>query len=216
MITAEDQENLFRLISRYLKKDVTCYAFGGNAMMYYGYKNATKDVDLLFETQEDLDSFIEAITALGYKAMSMHGVYVEQLCKEPKKPVMYTRGDERFDLFLKKVFQTKFRDVMKQRVWARYGYIMKNSTLTVFVLSKEDIVFLKSITKREKDFDDIRTIIERENTLNWNIIVDEAVYQSKQGDGWAVLDLEETMKRLKEITFLKQEYFDKLYEKKKG
>lgn len=215
MISTEDQESLFRLISGHLKRDVTCYAFGGNAMMYYGYKNATKDVDLLFETEDDMKKFIEAITTLGYKKMSMKGIYIESLCNEPKKPVMYTRGDERFDLFLKNVFQTQFHDAMKKRVWARYDYIQKEISCTVCVLSKEDIIFLKSITEREKDFDDIKTIVERETTLNWNLIIDEALWQSKHGDGWAILDLEKTMQRLKEVTFLKQELFDKLYGRKK-
>ncbi len=140
----------------------------------------------------------------------MVSVYSANLIKEKKKPEMFTRGDERFDIFLKSVFQTTFREEMKKRFFARHDYTMGTNTLTVFVLSKEDLIFLKSITRREKDFDDILTIVQRESNVNWNLIIEEALWQSKHGDGWAILDLEETLKRLKNIIFLKKEYFDRL------
>lgn len=214
MIQQEDQENLFRLISSYIKKDIVCYAFGGTAMMYYGYKTATKDIDILFDAAEACNAFIDAICLLGYKRASMISVYPTNLNKEKRKPEMFTRGDERFDLFLNYVFQTVFRKEMRQRFFARHDYTMGINTLTVFVLSKEDIIFLKSITRREKDFDDIVTIVQRENNINWDLIIEEARWQSKHGDGWAIMDLEETMQRLKKIIFLKKEYFEKLYSKK--
>jgi len=213
MIQQEDQESLFRLISSYVKKDVVCYAFGGTAMMYYGYKTATKDIDLLFADEDDNNTFIEAINVLGYKRMSMVSVYVEALTKEKRKPEMFTRVDERFDLFVKYVFQTIFRDEMRKRFFARHDYTMSKNTLSVFVLSKEDIIFLKSITQREKDFDDILTIVQKDNNINWDLIINEARWQSRHGDGWAIMDLEQTMQRLKNIIFLKKEYFDRLYRK---
>jgi len=46
MINTKDQEDLFRLITDYLQKDITCMAIGGTAMMFSGYKAATKDIDL--------------------------------------------------------------------------------------------------------------------------------------------------------------------------
>ncbi len=214
MIQEEDQENLFRLISSYIKKDVVCYAFGGTAMMYYGYKTAMKDIDLLFDTKEACNAFIDAICFLGYKRMSMISVYPANLIQEKRKPEMFIRGDERFDIFLKNVFQTAFRESMKKRFFARHDYTMGTNTLTVFVLSKEDIIFLKSIMRREKDFDDIVTIVQRESNVNWDLIIEEACWQSKHGDGWAILGLEQTMQRLKKVTFLKKEYFEKLYSKK--
>lgn len=213
MISKEDQDTLLQLVSRYLKKDVVCYAFGGNAMMYYGYKNATKDIDIIFESEKEKDAFIDAIMQLGYKQINMTGVYIQTLCKERHKPLMFTRGDERFDLYVGKIFQTQLSKIMKQRAVARHDYVNANSLL-VYVLSKEDIVFLKSITQREKDFDDIRTIIEKESHFSWDVVIDEAVFQSQHGDGWAIVDLEETMNRLKEIIFIKKEYFEKLYAKK--
>lgn len=214
MITTEDQDALFRLISKYLKRDIQCYAFGGNAMMYFGYKTTTKDIDIIFENESERKEFVKAIELLGYKKMSIIAIYPEELAKEKAKPEMYTRGDERFDLFVKKIFQTTLSDGMKKRFFARHDFIIDTWTLSVFVLSKEDIIFLKSITRRERDFDDIKTIVEKERNINWDSIVDEALSQAKQGDHWAIIDLEETLQRLKNITFIKKQYFDRLYSRK--
>jgi len=71
MINKDDQDALFQLIARNLKKDVRCYAFGGNAMMYYGYKAATKDIDILFEKKEERDNFVDALRSLNYQKMSL-------------------------------------------------------------------------------------------------------------------------------------------------
>lgn len=215
MINTEDQDALFQLISRYLQQDIHCYAFGGNAMMYYGYKTATKDIDIIFEDENEKAQFVRVITILGYKKMSTITIYPIELRKEKARPDMYTRGDERFDLFVESVFQTKLSDGMKKRFFARHDYIVDKYTLTVFVLSKEDIIFLKSITRRERDFDDIKTIVERERSINWEIIVDEVLYQTKHGDAWAIIDLEEVMQRLKDSTFINKKYFGRLYKKNK-
>ncbi len=213
MISKEEQDTLLQRVSRYLNIDVVCYAFGGNAMMYYGYKNATKDIDIIFESEEERTIFIDAIMQLGYKQMSMTGVYIEGLCKEKHKPLMFTRGDERFDLFVGKIFQTQLSKTMKERAVARHDYV-NTSSLIVYVLSKEYLVFLKSITQREKDFDDIRAVIEKESHFSWDIVINEALFQSQHGDRWAILDLKETMNRLKEIVFIKKQYFDRLCGKK--
>ena len=211
MITKDDQDALFQLIARNLKKDVQCYAFGGNAMMYSGYKDATKDIDILFENAEDKKAFVEAITYLNYQKVSLKTIYPKRLEKDPKKPEMYTRGDERFDLFVGNIFRTVFSKGMKERIWGRYDFNSGKHRLTVFVLSKEDILFLKSITSRDRDFQDIQIIVEKEKKLNWDAIIQEAIEQYTSSNEWAVLYLEEAMGKLKSITFLKEEYFDRLY-----
>ena len=161
MIDVQTQNDLFKLISSQIKEDITAYAFGGTAMMYYGYKNVTKDIDIIFEKEEDREGFIEAIKRLGYEKRSLKGVYSEEKQADKGKPVMYTRGDERFDLFVKKIFGTTLTEDMKKRLFARHDFAQKENTLIINVLSKEDLILLKAITEREKDFEDILTIIEK-------------------------------------------------------
>jgi len=99
MINTKDQEELFELIGRHIKRDIECYAMGGTAMLFYGYKNSTKDIDLIFLSKPELDEFVRAIKTLGYKQMSVKGIYPEKRPKTSSRPLMFTRGDERFDLF---------------------------------------------------------------------------------------------------------------------
>lgn len=213
MINTKDQEELFELISRYIEEDIECYALGGTAMMFYGYKNTTKDIDLVFQTTKEIKAFIKAIKTLGYKEISIKGIYPEKRLKLESKPVMFTRGDERFDLFLNKIFGFRINNNIKERFYSRQDFIGKKE-LIIKTLSKEDIILLKAITGREKDFEDIQTIIEQDKEINWDLIIDEAITQRKQKE-WILIDLEETMKQLKEITFLPSKLFSKIYQAEK-
>ncbi len=54
MISLKDQNALFLLIAEKAEKDIECIAIGGTAMMYNGYKSATKDIDLVFNFSEGI------------------------------------------------------------------------------------------------------------------------------------------------------------------
>ena len=70
MISYTDQMQLFTVIGKEISKDIRCYAFGGNAMMFYGYKDETKDVDLLFDEDADRDEFLQVLQRLGFQQQS--------------------------------------------------------------------------------------------------------------------------------------------------
>lgn len=207
MIHTKDQDELFELISSKIKQDITCYAFGGTAMMFYGYKEGTKDIDLAFETEEQRQGFIQAIEELGFRKISLKNIYNEQKNKQENKPLMFSRGDERFDLFARQIFQTKLTDAIKERSRERRDYIRKDNTLTVKVLAAEDIILLKSVTDRENDFTDIELLLKKEQEISWQTIVEEAVRQGRM----TVLDLEEKMGRLKKEFYIQRKFFDTLY-----
>lgn len=214
MINLEDQESLLKLISNYLKKDIICWAFGGTAMMFYGYKDSTKDIDLVFNSAEDREVFIEALKELDYSRRSLFNIYKEEKTKDKNAPLMYSRGDERFDLFVKKVFRTELSETIKTRFFARHDFTEKRS-LVIYVVSKEDIILLKSITEREKDFEDILKICSTEKNINWDTITDEAISQYKKGDKFILVDLEQSMLKLKKYIFIKKGYIEKLYKAQK-
>ncbi|MBR9690770.1 hypothetical protein GOV08_03740 [Candidatus Woesearchaeota archaeon] len=209
MIDIQSQNDLFKLIGAKLKNPIIAYVFGGTAMMYYGYKNATKDIDMVFESDEQRKAFVEVILSLNYERKSVIGVYIDEKTQSPNKPLMFSRGDERFDLFSERIFQTILTENMKKRFYARHDF---GENLIIYVMSKEDIILLKSVTEREKDFDDILTIIEKERKIDWDYIVDNAINQKKLGDSWILLDLEKTLQRLREYTLIKKKYFDRLYD----
>jgi len=206
MINIKDQEDLFELISNYLEADIICVAIGGTAMMFEGYKTATKDIDLVFKDNKDRDIFIKAIEKLGYSKSSLKLVYKEKNLKSRDKPLMYSRGEERFDLFVKNVFgiEVNFEGFLK-----RHDYIGKKE-LVILTLSKEDLILFKSVTNREKDYEDIENIVKLEPNIDWDKIVDSTIKQ-KMNNSWILIDLEEKMQKLKKITIIKNNVFDKIY-----
>jgi len=206
MINLEDQEALFKLIADYLEKDIECTAIGGTAMMFQGYKTTTKDIDLVFKSDQDRQVFIKAIEMIGYRQESAKFLYDEKRMRKDNKPLLYSRGEERFDLFAKDVFGFK---LSFENIVQRHDYLGKKE-LIIFTIPKEWLILLKSITNREKDYEDIETIVKIEKNINWNIIIDEAIKQKKAAS-WILIDLEEKMQKLKKIIFIKKEYFDRIY-----
>ena len=206
MINTQDQEELLRLIADYLEDDIKCVAIGGTAMMFQGYKTTTKDIDLVFTNNSERNNFIRAIEKLGYTQRSLKFVYGENRLKNKNKPLLYSRGDERFDLFVKDVFGF---EIEFEKFVQRHDFIGKKEII-VFTLSKEYLILLKAITNREKDYEDIETIVKIEKNIDWNIIIDAAIQKRKQ-IVWILHDLEETMQKLKKVAFIKKEHFDKIY-----
>ncbi len=215
MITYKDQEELFTLISKRLRRDVTCYAFGGNAMMYYGYKEETKDVDVVFETEEERTEFCRVLRELGYTETSAITIYVPEKLRDKSKPIVMKRDEGRFDLFVKKIFKTVLSQSMKENLFATHEF-RGDGVFIVNVLRKEHLVLLKGITDRKNDFDDIRTIMEKEKDFDWEFLIKEIGWQFEHGDSWVLLDMERTMQELKKVTFIPEKWFKELYKIGKG
>lgn len=211
MITHEDQMDIFRLISKNTAKDIECYAFGGTAMMFYGYKDETKDIDLLFEEESESSQFIKALKTLGFTDTTPHNIYIPEKLREKNIPLMFKRDESRFDIFTKKIFQTLISPKMKEDVYAVHDFKEKNN-LKIKVLRKEHIVLLKAVTDRKNDFDDIRTIIEKEKNFDWQYLIDEVIWQYENGDSWVLLDVEKMIKELKQYIFIENKYLKQLYD----
>ncbi|MBI2663991.1 hypothetical protein HYX10_01470 [Candidatus Woesearchaeota archaeon] len=211
MIAYEDQMELFKLISERITRDVGCWAFGGNAMMFYGYKDETKDIDLLFDAEGDRAEFINALEKLGFWESELRNIYVPEKLRDKHKPAMYARYDIRFDLFVKKVFKTIISPKMRADLYAIHEFKGKH-TFKVKVLRKEFIMLLKAVTERQNDFDDIRTIAEKEKRLNWQYLVDEAIWQHKHGDEWILPEIEKMLTELKRYVFVEGKYIKQVRE----
>lgn len=205
MINYDDQMELFRLISNGIERDIDFWAFGGNAMMFYGYKDETKDIDLLFDEPDDRGEFISAIEKIGFVEGGLRNIYVPEKLRDKHKPLIYFRYDIRFDLFVKKVFKTLISPKMREDLFAIHDFKGKHN-LRVKVLRKEHIALLKAVTERQNDFDDIRTIVSKEKLFDWQYLVDEAVWQHRHGDSFILPGIEKMMKELKKYVFIEQKY----------
>jgi len=190
MINMEEQNKLLANVAKRLKGRVTAYAIGGTAMMFLGIKDATLDIDLVFDTEEDRKAFKEAAKEIGYKEQDSIVVYGAE---KKNRPEMLKLKNERFDLFLNKVIHFIFSDDMKKRTGQTNQY---GENLILKVASHNDIILMKCATDRLKDKDDARKIIEAKE-INWESIINEAKNQVALGETTAIFELGEFLEHLK-------------------
>lgn len=209
MINHKDQTDLFKLIGKQIIRDIECYAFGGTAMMFYGYKEETNDIDILFKTEDERDEFLKVIKNLGFVENNPVKNYVPEKLKDMHKPLMFVREDYGIDIFVKKIFKTIISPKMKEDIFAVHEFKDK-FTFRIKVLRTEHIVMLKGITERDKDFADILTIVKKDKDFNWQYLIDEVIWQYNNGDDWILFDTEKTLKELKEYIYLENKYLKQL------
>lgn len=181
MITIDQQQKLLLNIARRLTKKITVYAIGGTAMMFLGFKDATLDIDLVFENERDRAVFKEAVKSLGYLEMDAIKVYGTKR----NTPEMFKLEDERFDLFVVEVIDFIFSENMKKRAEQIHQF---QDNLILKIADPHDIILMKCATDRIKDKDDARRIINSKK-IDWDIIIDEAKKQIKLGKDRAAFDL---------------------------
>jgi len=181
MITIDQQQKLLLNVARRLARTITVYAIGGTAMMFLGFKDATVDIDLVFEKEKDRDVFKEAVESLGYLEMDAIKVYGAKR----NIPQMFKLDDERFDLFVVEVVDFIFSDTMRTRAEAIHQF---EGTLILKIADPHDLILMKCATDRIKDKDDARRIINS-TTINWEIIIAEAKKQIELGKERAAFDL---------------------------
>src|SRR3989344_2455800 len=117
-------------------------------MMFYGAKEDTKDVDLVFLKNKDLEKVKKILEKINFKDKKELVKIFRRYEDKKNRPIMMVgKEGERVDLFFK-------------------------------VVSPEDIILLKCATEREKDRFDALSLIEKFN-INWNVIIEEAVNQTR-------------------------------------
>ncbi|MBI1969089.1 hypothetical protein HYS48_00205 [Candidatus Woesearchaeota archaeon] len=80
------------------------------------------------------------------------------------------------------------------------------------MLRTEHIVILKAVTERSRDFDDIRTIVEKNKHFEWQYFIEEVLWQYHHGDSWVLLDVKKMLKELKQYVFIEEKYLRQLYD----
>ena len=181
MISIERQSGLFIAIGKRLVRKINVYAVGGTAMMFHGLKEATKDIDLVFENEKDRKDFKETLKSLGYENMDAVIVYG----KKENKPDMLTLGDERFDLFVRDVVDFIFSENMQERAKQLHQF---GDNFMLRVADPHDILLMKCATDRLKDLDDARSIVHNVQ-LDWDLIIKEAENQKDLGKKRAIFEL---------------------------
>ncbi|MFH0868627.1 MAG: nucleotidyltransferase [archaeon] len=173
MIDFEAQKELFKLIGTELRKKTEALVIGGSAMLFYGAKSATYDIDLVFMDKETMAQLKNALLKIGFaedKAIEIFGHY-----KTAKiRPSIFKGHGTRFDLFYKEVICFKMTDSMLSRVREVHEF----GNLIVKVIAPEDILLLKCATEREKDLVDGAELAKKFK-LDWNLVIEESIRQTE-------------------------------------
>jgi len=187
MINIEQQEELLIRIGNTLSKKIEIYAIGGTAMMLRSLKEQTLDIDFVFSKKSDREEFVNTLKKLGAKTSDAFLVYG---LKE-NTPIMLEFNNCRFDLFLNKIITSIFSDKMKERATETHEF----NNLIIKVADSADILIMKSVTSRDKDLEDMVSIINN-SRINWNTVVEESREQVRLGNEIAIMSLGEKLEKL--------------------
>ena len=175
MVKINEQAQLFEIIGAELKEKIECYVIGGSAMMFYGAKEDTKDVDLVFLKNKDLEKVKEILKKISFKDKKELVKIFRRYEDKKNRPIMMVgKEGERIELFFKEIITFEMSNSIVKRVTETHEF----NNLLVKVVSPEDIILLKCATEREKDRFDALSLIEKFN-INWNVIIEEAVNQTR-------------------------------------
>jgi len=153
-------ESLLSHIGKKLKHEVEGLLIGGNAMLYYGLKEQTKDLDIVFFNRKDMTGIIQIIKnhPIYKKAKVLPELPYEikpELRKKGEPTVIGDTDTPRFDLFYKFVFSVdikKFFDETKRSI--------RFELLKLKIIEPEGLIFLKAVTGRPIDLEDIIRIVK--------------------------------------------------------
>ncbi len=176
MISITGQNELFKLIGTKLDEKAECMAIGGTAMMFYGAKTETKDIDLVFLDKKSFNLTKNALQDLGFTEKKRISNIFAHYDYAANKPVMMEGRDTRFDLFLNEVICFK----ISQSIIERIREVHEFGSLIVKLASPEDIILLKCATERQKDRDDAVSLIKKFN-IDWDIVLNESITQTNIG-----------------------------------
>jgi hypothetical protein len=164
-------EREFSEVGAKAKKRIEIFLIGGAGLAFYKLKEATKDIDVILKTKQEVKVLMKALKKLKYKS-------VRKLSTSYKKmgafEIVENEDGLRWDIFHLQVCSAL---ILSPKMVSRATWIHKEGNLNVLLASKEDIFLFKGITERALDLDDMRVIAE--SGLDWNVVLEECLYQSK-------------------------------------
>jgi hypothetical protein len=170
-----DKEYLFKELDKLSSKiptSVNLFMIGGAGLIFYGLKEATKDIDVVLPNPDELDTLIDALRKLGYHNPSLIEVS-RPYRKMGANEILENRNGFRWDVFDRQVCNAL---TVSSEMKSRGTIFYTKGPLKVLLASKEDIFLFKGITEREADLEDMRLLAE--SGLNWKIIEQECRNQS--------------------------------------
>ena len=192
--TKYPEKNLFSIfdeLSGYIKNEIKIYMIGGGALIRYGIKETTKDLDMIVEDNGNFEVLKNALFDINFHEVADVTPAYKNLCTST---IMERRNSPRIDIFIKKVCGgLVLTKSMKERASLKIRY----NNIKIHILSPEDIFLFKAFSSREGDLIDCERIILK-TKINWNVILAEYIKQQKAREGFfgiVILDHLETLQK---------------------
>lgn len=158
-------DSVLAFIGERLKRRIDCLLIGGNAMVYYGLRGFTKDVDLVFFKSQDVSTILNILkTHPLYKGATTSREIPYKMREElaEDKPIFLAGKDiPRFDIFYKKIFSIDAEILAKH-----CKRNMLFDLLNIKIAEPEDLIILKAATERPRDKEDIALLV-KELEIDW-------------------------------------------------
>ena len=175
---------LNRLVEFFEKEKISYMIFGGLATGIYGYERMTYDIDIKIIHEITDDSLLKFINKLKVIATII-----------PETPIEFIHNTM--------VLPIEIDNVKADLVFTGLKYEIESVERAVQgellgvkakIISLEDLIVQKSISERDKDWQDIKNLIEVNSKLDWNYLIEKVSMFSKILDKPEILD---KIKRLK-------------------
>lgn len=177
-------------IGNALTMPINLYLIGGAAMIKYGLKAATKDIDVLFSTQREAVELVNALMRVEYYQIQSGRLAPEYKMMSATR-IVENHDGFRWDIFHEYVCK-KLR--LSPGMIKRATLFVETGQLNVWIISKEDIFLLKSVTERDDDEDDL--LLLARSGLDWEAILNECIGQSRC-DMMCEIDLYDKLDKLR-------------------
>lgn len=173
---------IFQDAGENLGGEAKVFLIGGNALIEYGAKSSTKDIDAVALSWKDAEKIAGAFKKIGFRDVAGKEIQYAQL---GASAMLEKAGFPRIDLFARKICNAlEFSEDMQKR-----SRIIKEGKLSLHLASIEDIFLLKSISPRDSDLVDCENILLK-SRLDWGIVHSEIIKQEANlsGKEFVILD----------------------------
>lgn len=182
-------------LGRNTPRRVSVFIFGGAAMALKGYKERTKDIDILVSDESTLEAIIEATVKLGYGVQRSQDVAI---LEHPGKP--------RIDIYCKHILGKIY---LTNTIIARAEKRNYNN-LEVLIADDTDIVLTKAVAGRMRDINDIILIMRRGKIL-WDALFYEIMQQENLSNKHICIRVLNAIELVKEKQKIEVPIYRKLY-----
>jgi hypothetical protein len=166
----DDVMKIFQDYSQVLDRDISVLLIGGAALLEYGLKNSTKDIDIVCTCVDDEDTLLSCAKRLGFELTGP-----EERHRRLGLKRIAIKGGHTLDIFAQKI---SYDFGLTEGMWDRATINKNVGKMTVKYASREDIFIMKLIANRLGDIEDCSNLASSK-MLDYDIIHNEISLQYK-------------------------------------